>query len=1178
VEFRALGPLEVIDDDGQVLRLGGSRPRTLLAALLLQAGRIVPVDTLIDALWGDSPPDTAANALQVHIATLRKLLDPSRSSDRLVTQPPGYVLRVEDGELDVRSFERLAGAGRQALADGRADLAGDLLSRAIALWRGPVLADLRDEPFVRDEAERLEELRLAVTEGHTAAELDLGRHGAVIAELEALVAGHPLRERLSGQLMIALYRCGRQADALAVYRQLRERLVEDLGIDPSAELRDLEQRILVQDATLLLPEDERLLGAQAGNRARVPVPGPLAHPSQPLVGREEHLILVEAALDRIGTAGPRILMLAGEPGIGKTRLLSEIAARAVERDLTVLYGRCHEEPFGAVAPLVEAVTPLLRASVDDGRLRRPIRGRSLLRRLLPDLPPHGDDEIPASDPAEEQARLLMGLVDLFEVLADGRPAVLIVDDLHWADRTTMHALVRLASRLDQTPLVLVGAYRDGELVDGPLLPALDQMRREAKMTVLSLTGLGRDEAEDLLSGMVGEVDDSVVADLHTRTGGNPLFLTEYAQSIPTSNGRLELPTLDGAVPEGIRAVVRQRLERLSPTTANTLALASVCGVELDFATLATIAELDEDGLIAAVEEATSANLLTEVPGHHERLAFTHALVRDTLYGSFSSLRRRRLHRRVADHLDSAVVDDPRSAVEIARHLLASDPGADLQRVIGHAINAAQLSFDQLAFDQACNFYEQVLELLDQGVSRSRDRSLDVLLGLARAQRATGLHDPARTTCLRAVSAARDLGDPDRFTEAVIEYLWFHPATPFVIQSSSKLTEATKQVLDLLDEAEEQMLGRGAALRAQVRGHRSLLTSDDLDRKRTLADSAVQDAERADDPGVLALAIHARLSARFDPDLPPSELRRVALHIEELARSAGDVDRRATATSMLVQSALEEGSPDRLDEALTRFRSVAAGSHVSLHHAYMESLEAMRALMIGAPADVERHSAKAVELSGNDENFVVGWAMQMVNARRQHGRLAEVLGPMMAFGQRFASNPAWTAALALVHVETGDIAQAQTTLTEAMQGFSNQDRDSYWLVSAALAAEAAFRIQDRDAGAELANVLGPFSGRGLVVGPSVVFLGAIDRYLGLAELAQGDRCAALRALSRAAVFNRAIGAEPLLAHSLFEAALATDEGAPDLVSEARTIARRLEMQPLLDRIEQRTAEEHSSSAG
>ena len=222
------------------------------------------------------------------------------------------------------------------------------------------------------------------------------------------------------------------------------------------------------------------------------------------------------------------------------------------------------------------------------------------------------------------------------------------------------------------PVLIVGAYPRQRARGRPPGAALDRMRREVELTVIPIAGLGRDETRDLLTGMLGEIDDALVTNLHTRTIGNPLLLRIRAIASDATVGHAP-PALDGGVPEGIPAVVRQRLDRLSPTTANMLALASVCGSELDFATLVTIAELDEDDLIAAVEEASSANLIVELPGDGERIAFTHTLVRDTLYESFSSLRRRRLHRRVADHLIYAVSNDPRSIVELARHLLASDP-------------------------------------------------------------------------------------------------------------------------------------------------------------------------------------------------------------------------------------------------------------------------------------------------------------------------------------------------------------------------------------------------------------------------------------------------------------------------------------------------------------------------
>ena len=223
MEFRLLGPLEVIGDDGLAAALGGSRPRALLALLLLNPNEAVSTDRLIDGVWGESPPASAAGALQVHVHALRKAL----GADRIVTRAPGYLVRVEPGELDVDRFEQL-------LADG--DPHG-----ALALWRGEALADVAFEQFALAEAARLEELRLGALEARIDADLDAGRHRALAGELDALAAAHPHRERLQAQRMLALYRSGRQADALAAYREARDAL-DELGLEPSAELRRLERR------------------------------------------------------------------------------------------------------------------------------------------------------------------------------------------------------------------------------------------------------------------------------------------------------------------------------------------------------------------------------------------------------------------------------------------------------------------------------------------------------------------------------------------------------------------------------------------------------------------------------------------------------------------------------------------------------------------------------------------------------------------------------------------------------------------------------------------------------------------------------------------------------------------------------------------------------------------------
>ncbi len=253
MEFRILGPLEAVDD-GRTLDLGGPKQRALLAALLLRANEVVSQDALVDDLWGESPPTTAAKTLQAYVSRLRKALagpdEEARSEARLETHGHGYVLRIAPGTLDADAFQRRLEEGRQANARNDPKLAADRLRDALALWRGPALADLAYESFAQPEIARLEELRLTALEERIDADLALGRDGELIGELEILVERHPLRERLRGQLMLALYRAGRQAQALQVYQDGRQHLAAELGLEPSEGLRHLERQILEQDPEL----------------------------------------------------------------------------------------------------------------------------------------------------------------------------------------------------------------------------------------------------------------------------------------------------------------------------------------------------------------------------------------------------------------------------------------------------------------------------------------------------------------------------------------------------------------------------------------------------------------------------------------------------------------------------------------------------------------------------------------------------------------------------------------------------------------------------------------------------------------------------------------------------------------------------------------------------------------
>ena len=327
MDIRVLGPVEA-SAGGKPVFVGAGKPRALLALLALNAGCDVSTDRLVEGLWGEEPPATAAKMVQLYVSQLRKALADGGNGAEIVTRGRGYELRLGDGELDARRFEQLVAAG--AARD------------ALSLWRGAPLADVADEPFAAAEIRRLDELRVAALELAIDGDLAAGRHREVVGELDALVAEHPLRERLHAQRMLALYRCGRQAEALDAYRQARSVLVEEIGVEPGPELRRLHEAILRQDPELDPP---------AADAVELP---PELDAGTPLAGREAELDALREQWRRARGGAGRLVLVAGARGMGKTRLAAELAGE-VRRDRgAVLYASGAGAPETALAALASA--------------------------------------------------------------------------------------------------------------------------------------------------------------------------------------------------------------------------------------------------------------------------------------------------------------------------------------------------------------------------------------------------------------------------------------------------------------------------------------------------------------------------------------------------------------------------------------------------------------------------------------------------------------------------------------------------------------------------------------------------------------------------------------------------------------------------------------------------------
>jgi len=651
VEYRILGPLAVCHD-GRPLRISGAQQRAVLATLLLRANRMVSVERMVELLWGEEPPSRARTLVHGCVARLRRdLRVPGDGPGPLLTQPPGYLLRVRPGELDLDRFTTLvAGAG------GSGDRA-TRLREALGLWRGPALADIQ-LPAIRAAAAGLDERMISVLEDRVDLDLLLGRLDGLVGELSALVHEFPLRERLWAQLMLAHCAGRRPAEALAAYRELRRNLIDQLGIEPSGRLRQMERAILA--------DEDVWAGYRPGESPAEVVQRPDAvdarRPTTPaLLGRSAEVAELRAALNDLA-GGSVLLGVAGDPGIGKTCLLTELEQLARQDGRLVLSGRAAEfEKDAPFAIVKNALEDHLR-TVDPGRLAGLAAGdRLLLTSIFPAIMIAGADRATELI-AAERYRLHRAFRALLDIVAQPAGLVLVLDDLHWCDDGSAELLAHLLRHPPAAAVLLAFAYRPRQL-DTRLHHEVLLARRRHTVTVIEVGPLTFTEATALLPRDLGA---DRRRQLYAASEGNPFYL-EFLARRPDA-GDPGAPIGDEVVPAAVGAALAGEFAQLAAAEQRVAQAAALVGDVVDSRLIAVVADLPESATLDAIDELGRRDLIRR---HQTSFKFRHPLLRSAAYQQAPPGWRVAAHRRAADEL--ARRGSPLAAR--ARHVaLAADPG------------------------------------------------------------------------------------------------------------------------------------------------------------------------------------------------------------------------------------------------------------------------------------------------------------------------------------------------------------------------------------------------------------------------------------------------------------------------------------------------------------------------
>ncbi|MFF5112317.1 BTAD domain-containing putative transcriptional regulator [Streptosporangium sp. NPDC000509] len=908
--FRLLGPLEVTDEAGHPLDLGTRKQRALVTMLALEPGRVVSLDGLIDRLWAGEPPSGATRTLQAYIAHLRKVLEPDRRPRTpprvLLTREPGYLLAVAPGQVDLARFAAGAEEGSRALARGDHREALRVLEETLALWRGEPLGEFADQEFVRPVVTRLRELRATAVEDGFEARLALGESGACVPDLEALVETHPYRERLWELLVPALYRSGRQADALAALRRVRALLADDLGIQPGPRLRRLERAVFEQAVEL---ETSGLAPGPSPGADPVPSPAALVPPAPAraapgdgtgdlvtagtLVARETQLRLVaeRLALARRGKGG--VVLVTGEAGIGKTRLARAAAEEAAGRGFRVAWGRCVDGAAPAFRPWIQVLRECGGTNPFHGETVSPVRGPSPEpgpdrpgpepRPALPssgpgpgsagsDAPPGlgsgpgPDGEVSAGSGASPGLDPDAALFELYErvtatLTSTGGPLLVVLEDLHWADASSLRLLTFVAGELARHPVLVMATLRP-EPGDHPaqLRDTLGALSGEPGTTHLEPSPFRAKDVSSYLR-LRRIPDDPLLVDvLLERSGGNPFYLGELLR---LREGEGEHCLVAG-LPAGARDVIERRAARLPEETRELLRAAAVTGREVDIDVLEAVTGIPAERVMALLEPAVASGLLAEPPSGSD-YRFSHALVRDALLAGLGRLARARLHLRTGECLEARPSAEPAT---LAHHFASAARVGGASKAVEYASRAARRATAQLAYTEAVELWELALNSLpaDGGRGDGGRSRCALLTELGQARRTVGDAVAARRDLEEAIELALRLGDRDALISAITVsgglalWLW----RPYGVVDTAMVAVLEDLLAGPLDDRDRAALLGTLAVELHYGPRRA--------ESERHAARAVEIARGLDDPALLARTLNNYLLACWVPGRNPERLR------------------------------------------------------------------------------------------------------------------------------------------------------------------------------------------------------------------------------------------------------------------------------------------------------------------